>query len=1558
MPDLSDDELLSMAGVYGIKPTRASKPKQVDVSDDDLMAAASAYGLKPSKPKLPAWKQKKLAPEKSWIDQGMDWARGVTQEQNQLRATGEELPVKAAAWAKGLGNVADIVPALSDALNKGVSGLIPNKAGQKLAQQAAGRLSPVAAIHDPLTALMKGFDKSTKPLTDKAPAFSQAYQAGVELGAPFPNLSLAKAGVAARGGRAAAVADAAATMGLISGSQDASTQYRDTGKIDPLQTALATGIGVAGGGALGGAAVLAPMATRGAVKGAKQGAQWTRNLFDEMGQNIGKMRGMKPKPGVINQPVPEPMMPDGTLLNASILGKYRNGADEESMAGIDAIMAAQQQPQVAPPPPVAQQPQQVDLIKALSQGLPPAQSTATLRPTLNPPKKRTKFEQALAEIGKKSTPEEMEDAARAAMKIIKDDKYLPGEMRKAKTKEINAAVRQWREGPQVPEPIEPSWADVDEVLKRNGDYQDPSLTWGKPEVQRPADVESLDGMHPLDSGMVAGAESPPPTIVDDIVEPSQAQIDEILQRNAPQEPGEFRYNLNDGVRGYERNAEFKDLSEFTDLPVEAQTAITEVATAGRDKKWLEDNWQAYQDAYVRKHGENGMVSHSGVNASVTPGELNHGYEANKLRDEFAFNLAQGTDIRAPRGIRTLGDAAYAPGKGFHQSQVVDVPDDVREATVQLLARKKAFDEADAAYKAVKKQHEATIYRIQDAYQTAFPTPEGQPPRQLQVNVNLEHPAGPGFGRVNQGVETYHQRMEKSLSESARAELSAYDEALKLKTTGGMSKEQWQGFVEQAADEADGMGQFTPLGVLKQKAIEIAKAAGYDIKRPPYKDSFKLSSQAAQAGKIKEEAKEFLKKNESLIKRGGVALGMLMDGMAMSQQSAEAADGKEQKGLTGDQLIPWFTMAAVLLGGGAGVYRGRKMLQEKVFSKVGAAWKDTIDLVTHVDDLMAALPGPGAQQMGIPGIPQAPQRTRLTQTIWEHMADGQAASWGVKFDNPEQAAEALMQFRKGTVTMADAMAGAKGTAFEHLNQQQRHAIVAQQVIRKSLAKEVQTYKAALKEAIDSGAISNTGFTEEAIKAVDYVDHMLSGSKGKESLAGDAMSGAMSNLMDMFFFWNPEHHLTNLTDQWIAGGSRIGVSNIARANHLLASDKELMQLMRNTNLTGGPRAERVELRANTSNPLKPQGTFKKLMSTDLPSDVLNADRVALGSLLEYAKLNKTVLDGMGIKDPVEFAKQALRPNSKLDPTVAMAARVHMTERMSRTLGVDPFRLNTNIFARGQAAPLMVFASQPARMARLMTTYIAEGNIKAVGTMLGITAMIGGRAAIPQEARLIWENADPQSYFATAKILEEGIPTPLTINGSQVNIPINLYRAAFGETNADKLGWSMIPGALGAPSMAYQEIGHILTDLKRVTSKPDFSPETIWAWGKIAGRFAGIVGGGALSGASSIVRKVGNASVDAANGTREVYISEPDIFGMAGGIPPSEEMKLEDHGMNGLDLFKNLILPGKPAAEDRLIQTRLEKKGRGVASKRGILPIPQTFLPQANRTQKDILKEMRSK
>lgn len=469
--------------------------------------------------------------------------------------------------------------------------------------------------------------------------------------------------------------------------------------------------------------------------------------------------------------------------------------------------------------------------------------------------------------------------------------------------------------------------------------------------------------------------------------------------------------------------------------------------------------------------------------------------------------------------------------------------------------------------------------------------------------------------------------------------------------------------------------------------------------------------------------------------------------------AEASDIVQQAATNPHGFWESLTPNAPLMGAAAALAVAAPKVAKHVLSKnkmvSGFLWKDVMDNVADADKMLG---------------------TNLSAEIWnKNLGVVYRSTFGVKFETAAQRQEAISALRDGTATVADALAGKAGTPFEKMTQAQRDAVVTYHGVQKNIGKLVTKQLEALDAAVKANPkLANDGTIRHAKGALN---HMLDAvSPRKRGNEGERLiSKGVSNFMDYNFFWNPEHHGVNLTDAWIAGASRVGPINIGRAYTALSpvgGNAKLKAVFKNSNLLGSNQADRTHAQVNSG---------IKAEIDDLPSDKINADRVALGSVFQFFDLAKrdSTLSGKlnGIKDAEDFAER-LFVKGQLDPELAMRAWGHMAETTSRTLGVDPYRLNMDMLSiAGNSAALGVFIRQPARVARLAVQYLAEGNLRGLFYMMGATAVLGGSKAIPQEARYIWEKTDPRGFYAAAKFLDDHSISAIT-----------------GESLSPKLSWGI--------------------------------------------------------------------------------------------------------------------------------------------------------------------------
>lgn len=502
------------------------------------------------------------------------------------------------------------------------------------------------------------------------------------------------------------------------------------------------------------------------------------------------------------------------------------------------------------------------------------------------------------------------------------------------------------------------------------------------------------------------------------------------------------------------------------------------------------------------------------------------------------------------------------------------------------------------------------------------------------------------------------------------------------------------------------------------------------------------------------------------------------GAALTQTNAAfAADGRPMS--EEDRKVGAMVRAAgwLLLAGGT-LPLMKATLRGK-YGKVVSFFEDTLGHAEKLDEFL-----------GLKG------KDGLFWKINEHNAAAAQASWGVKFDSQNQKAEALGLLTSGKITANQALDPtlAKGTPFEHMSQEQKAAVIAYWASRKTLGAKVREYNAMLKSKLDDPNLTPAQRDEierlhgQAITAVQNLDTSLN-SRGLKPTQLEEMlvNRAAANVMDAFFLWNPQHHALNTLDSVIMGTFGFGAKRMLRAQADMANPR-VRKLMEDSNLFGSFRAERTNIAATAQQNRGP------VNFEDLGSDTFNANRVALMAWSEYFDLNR---NNIPARDYLEMVEKLL--SNQLPQDQAMDAWVHMMERSSRFLGVDPLRVNKNALQQGTLFKLvMSFASQPMRVARLMHHYNQKGDYAALARLTSILVLIGGTAAIPKEVQIGMEYLDPDG----AQVVEA------TLNGISVpgmvanNIP---GAAPFVPALNEKLEISpTAPIAFGAMNIAGGVVG----------------------------------------------------------------------------------------------------------------------------------------------------------
>ncbi|MDR3557931.1 MAG: hypothetical protein P4L61_00170, partial [Candidatus Pacebacteria bacterium] len=419
---------------------------------------------------------------------------------------------------------------------------------------------------------------------------------------------------------------------------------------------------------------------------------------------------------------------------------------------------------------------------------------------------------------------------------------------------------------------------------------------------------------------------------------------------------------------------------------------------------------------------------------------------------------------------------------------------------------------------------------------------------------------------------------------------------------------------------------------------------------------------------------------------------------------------------------------------------KEFLSNEKLAKASMFFKDTLDHMDYLDNLQ----GKSGQGIG--------------RDILLHMGAAAQNNFGVEFKDQETKALSLRLLKEAIISPIEALTGsvvtnrtperqAAAQVFAGLTPEQRRVIAEHYLNGKTLASKVRAYAKDLETFVadPTNKVHDNGILRDAQAALGFVQQAFQPQSKIRTDIDNMLGHSLSNAMDFYFFANPKFHLLNLSDMWISGAARVGPLNIARANILLAADKTLRAAFGHSNLTGSFAAERATAAASAGK--------KNFKLPDFQSDKINADRVILASFLDFFDKNPRAMSALGITDRADFARRLVSGDiQKMDPSITAKAWAHAADVGSRTLGIDPFRVNTDIVSRSINSPAFgVFGKQPARFARNAISYLANGDMRGLITQLASTAVLGGRAAMPLEIRAAWAAVDPDAEFQAEKDLD---------------------------------------------------------------------------------------------------------------------------------------------------------------------------------------------------------------
>jgi len=982
------------------------------------------------------------------------------------------------------------------------------------------------------------------------------------------------------------------------------------------------------------------------------------------------------------------------------------------------------------------------------------------------------------------------------------------------------------------------------------------------------------------------------------------------------------------ILGRDRVGQAPPIESYSDavLPPELRALKLKYAQDKANAAYHSDQLNQINDILIDRFGTNGEAQLGPFKLTRTPGKR----ELNKFGEDLKNRIKAQIDEELPAYIETNrkggGVRATVDEPSISRMPKAVVPGGITEAEAIALLEKYhgLAEQAKAAQKETAAlfkgpNDEDALLLAQDRLRNEL----GDPNASLQSQIPVMGPDGQTYNVL---VEVQNPRQELPL---------LWEQFSKAKKEGPPGPRGGKKMIPQTEEEFFGdyaakMGIDTPYTALAKQARE-----GFE----------RLQAEIAEALKPGKPTNTLRPDKTKLVRTAQAAGGLAGFGLMSIDQQAQAAGVTDNRGnpvigtgtLVGGALI----MASLAHRFGPQAIRN---FAKWSGSHAASIYKDTLDHIDHLDRVMASMNGPHtpANQKILAKGNKLNGKT-LARNIWEHNTAAVMSNWGVdwtknakgvKWDGQTTKARAMALLRSRQVTSADALRGKAGTLFEDMSQQQRDAAVGYFLNQKTLAQKVNRFEAEMKAAGVEQLAQMDPNTQNALAAFSYLkDAIAPTSKAFEDGLIDAYHKGLSNAMDFYFFLNPKHHLLNLTDSFIGGGSRTGATRIARAWQWLGTDKDIQKVFADSNIVGSYRAEQVNLASKNAN-------SKALFQHDFASDRVNANRVALGSLIQFSEDNAKRIAQTGYKgDSKQFVKDLF--DGKLDPTLAMDAGVHMTETLSRTLGVDPYRLNTDWLSRQKiSSSLGVFVKQPARISRLAFTYAKNGEYGKLAQMIGMMAFFGGSAAIPIELKKVWENVDPNSYFQMAGFLDK----------------YNPFSMATGMNASKKLQWGINPIGMTTTNPAWttaygmaqdvQELYKAYTELASVPGglyEGVTDPRMQGERDKVAGKLQKFVGG--LT--QIVLNRIPFVNFPTGEATRLTKQLTPSVTGRTDityyrdgenrpYAPKEQGVPLEKLGMSRLNPVLNAVLPGEMSGVYQNQNAVLERKIR--QERRQRVPEPQ--------------------
>jgi hypothetical protein len=364
-------------------------------------------------------------------------------------------------------------------------------------------------------------------------------------------------------------------------------------------------------------------------------------------------------------------------------------------------------------------------------------------------------------------------------------------------------------------------------------------------------------------------------------------------------------------------------------------------------------------------------------------------------------------------------------------------------------------------------------------------------------------------------------------------------------------------------------------------------------------------------------------------------------------------------------------------------------------------------------------------------------------------------------------------------------------------EQRQAIATKKIYR-------QDTKKLIKDFLDEHGSELSPRVREAFR--QYADQQYGyRAKGYHSDVEGAIDALTGNIYQGFFRWNPAFHALVATHPLQMGSAVGGIRNVANAYRLRFSDPAIKDFL------GGLSTSTEDVRGQAAEErfMRQKGTVAainkprlKMFEKDIPTGKLNNEVIALAGMLKRGQ----ELTGNGEQAVRDLVSGEMPREKQLDMMTAGLQSMRDatgggTFGMNRTMLQDSPYLRAFAQLSGYRHIVARYASKKIQEMGSEDPAIRNAAGKSLGTLLGMTALLGGHAVIPKESEeLLYATLGPRRMMGIEYALD------------QLNVPAKL-----GIDLTDHIQYGLMNWAINVGTEVAAQTANSLVKIVTDTDKP---------------------------------------------------------------------------------------------------------------------------------------------